>query len=122
VYLGLKDLAKLPAVVLTTKEADPLTHFSIQKSGGGESLVTVSSPEPISDEIFGGVFKKGGVTVLEHTWKAAYPIFKPVTKLPPTQIDEQLMYVSALEPSVSSMETSALSALNAVRMLGKEWH
>jgi hypothetical protein len=30
------------------------------------------------------------------------------------------MYVSAIEPSVSSMETSALSALNAVLMLGEE--
>jgi prenylcysteine oxidase/farnesylcysteine lyase len=121
-YFRLKESAKLPAVVLTTKEAHPLTQFSIQKTYDGESLVTVSSAEPISDEVFDGFFKKGGVTVLKHYWKAAYPIFKPVTKLPPTRIDERLMYASALEPSVSSMETSALSALNAVRMLNKELH
>jgi hypothetical protein len=117
----LKNSADPPAIVLTTKDADPITQFSVQKTGNGESLVTVSSPEPIIDEAFNGVFKNDGVTVLEHCWKAAYPIFKPVTNLPPSRIDKRLLYVNAVEPSVSSMETSALSALNAVRMLGQEW-
>jgi prenylcysteine oxidase / farnesylcysteine lyase len=118
-YFGLKGSADPPAIVLTTKDADPITQFSIQRLDNGESLVTVSSPEPISDEVFNGVFKNGGVTVLEHCWKAAYPVFKPVTNLPPSRIDKGLFYVNAVEPSVSSMETSALSALNAVQMLGE---
>jgi predicted NAD/FAD-dependent oxidoreductase len=120
-YFGLKKSADPPAIVLTTKDADPITHFGIQKASNGESLVTISSPKPLDSNVFNGVFKSGGVTVLEHCWKAAYPIFKPVTKLPSTRIDKRLMYVNAVEPSVSSMETSALSALNAVRLLAKEY-
>lgn len=120
-YFGLKKSADPPAIVLTTKDADPITHFSIQKASNGESLVTISSPKPLISNVFKGVFKNGGVTVLEHCWKAAYPVFKPVTKLPSTRIDKRFMYVNAVESSVSSMETSALSALNAVRLLGKEY-
>ncbi len=119
-YFGLKKSANPPAIVLTTKDADPITHFGIQKASNGESLVTISSPNPFDSNIFNGVFKSGGVTVLEHCWKAAYPIFKPVTKLPSTRIDKRFMYINAVEPSVSSMETSALSALNAVRLLAKD--
>jgi len=120
-YFGLKKSADPPAIVLTTKDADPITHFSIQKASNGESLVTISSPKPLISNVFKGAFKNGGVTVLEHCWKAAYPVFKPVTKLPSTRIDKRFMYVNAVESSVSSMETSALSALNAVRLLGKEY-
>lgn len=120
-FFGLKKSADLPAIVLTTKDADPITNFSIQKANHGESLVTISSPKPISPDIINGVFKNGGVTVLEHCWKAAYPVFKPISKLPSTRIDKRFMYVNAVEPSVSSMETSALSALNAIRLLAKEY-
>jgi len=120
-YFGLKNSEKPPSIVLTTREADPVTQFSIQKAPNGESLVTISSPEPINSEVFDGVFKGGEVTILEHCWKAAYPMFKPLPALPPTRLAERLMYVSALEPSVSSMETAALSALNAVQMLAKDW-
>jgi prenylcysteine oxidase/farnesylcysteine lyase len=119
-YFGLKNSADPPAIVLTTKDADPITQYSIQKVSDDESLVTISSPEPLNYNVFNGVFKNGEVSVLEHCWKAAYPVFKLVTKLPLTRIDKRLMYVSAIEPSVSSMETSALSALNAVLMLGEE--
>lgn len=119
-YFGLKKSGDPPAIILTTKDADPITSFAIQKASNGESLVTVSSPKPFDSNAFNGVFKSGGVTVLEHFWKAAYPIFKPITKLPSTRIDKRFMYINAVEPSVSSMETSALSALNAVRMLAKD--
>ena len=119
-YFGLKKSADPPAIILTTKDADPITSFGIQKASNGESLVTISSQKPFESNVFNGVFKSGGVTVLEHCWKAAYPIFKPITKLPSTRIDKRFMYINAIEPSVSSMETSALSALNAVRMLAKD--
>jgi prenylcysteine oxidase/farnesylcysteine lyase len=117
-YFGLKNTLNPPSIILTTKDAHPITQYSIQKINNGESLVTISSPENLNGRAFYGVFKNGGVSVLEHYWKAAYPVFKPLTKLPPTCIDKNLMYTSAVEGAVSSMETSALSALNAVRMLG----
>jgi hypothetical protein len=120
-YFGLKKSADPPAIILTTKDADPITQYSIQKVNNGETLVTVSSPKPLNSNVFKGVFKNGGVKVLKHYWKAAYPIFKPVNKIPQTHIDKRFIYLSAVEPSVSSMETSALSALNAVRILSKEY-
>jgi len=119
-YFSLGNSANPPAIVLTTKDAGPITHYGIQKASGGESLVTISSPEPLNHNVFDGVFKNDGVTVLEHCWKTAYPVFKPIAELPLTRIDKRLMYVSAIEPSISSMETSALSALNAARMLRQE--
>jgi len=119
-YFGLKNAADLPSIVLTTKDVDPITHYNIQKSIDGKSLVTVSSLKPLDHNIFSSLFKNGEVPVIEHCWKAAYPIFKPVNKLPPTRMDERLIYINAIEPSVSSMETSALSASNAIRILGEE--
>lgn len=40
-YFALKNPADIPSIVLTTEDADPITHYSVQKSRGGESLVTV---------------------------------------------------------------------------------
>ncbi len=119
-HFGLKKSADPPAIILTTKDTDPITHFAIKKVSNGESLVTISSTKPLDTNLFNDVFKSDAVTILEHCWKAAYPIFKPITKLPPTRIDKRFMYVNSVEPSVSSMETSALSALNAVRLIAKE--
>ncbi len=116
-YFGLNAATEPPSVILTTKDADPIKHCSIQKIGKSESLVTFSSTEPMEEEAFKGVFKKGLTPVLQHSWKAAYPIFKPINKIPPTRLDERLMYTGSVESAVSSMETAALSALNAVKMM-----
>lgn len=116
-YFNLNNSIKPPATVLTTKEAASITQYSIQKASHGESLVTISSTEPLNQSTFKDLFKNSPASVFDHCWKAAYPKFKPVNKLPPTQIDKQLMYLNAMEPAVSSMETSTLSAKNAVQML-----
>ncbi len=119
-YFGLKNSATPPGIVLTTKGADPITQCSIQKANATESFVTVSSPEPLNDEALTGIFKGDSQTVWNHNWSAAYPAFKPITKLPPTKLDKNVIYLNSIEPSVSSMETAAFSALNAVRMLLSE--
>ena len=119
-YFGLKKSGSPPAVVLTTEDVGPITQYSIRDYGEGEALVTISSREPLDHDVFRSVFIDGGVSVFEHYWKAAYPVFKPAAKLSPTRLDKRLIYSSAIESSVSSMETSALSALNAVQMLSRE--
>ncbi len=116
-YFGMKDSGEVPAMAITTKDVDPITHYSIQKVSGNESLVMISSLNPITSNAFEGAFKNGEITVLEHCWKTAYPKFKPIAKLPRTHIDKRLIYACAIEPAVSSMETSALSALNAIKLL-----
>ncbi len=119
-YFDLRNSIDPPSLVLTTKDAGPITQYSIQRASHDELLVTISSPEPLNSKMYNGIFKNSGVSVLEHCWKAAYPVFKPINKLPPTRFDKRLLYLNAMEPSVSSMETSALSAINAVRMLLKD--
>jgi prenylcysteine oxidase / farnesylcysteine lyase len=116
-YFGLNESTVPPARILTTKDADPITHFSIQKTQKEESIVTISSTEPVTDSAFSGVFKGGESSVLEHCWTAAYPKFKPIAKLPPSRLDKGLIYANSIEPSVSSMETAAVSALNVVKMM-----
>jgi prenylcysteine oxidase/farnesylcysteine lyase len=116
-YFNLNNSIELPHTILTTKETGPITQYSIQKVSHGESVVTISSTEPINIVTFNDIFKSSPVSVFDYCWKAAYPIFKPLNKLPPTRIDKGLMYLNAIEPAVSSMETSVLSAKNAVQML-----
>ncbi len=119
-YFGLDNTSKTPAIVLTTKDADPIKHCGIQKIGNNESIVTFTSTEPLPDDLLLDVFKSQSTPILEHQWKAAYPIFRPIAKLPPTKLDKGLFYVNAIEPAISSMETSALSALNCIRMLNHD--
>ncbi|MCW4021862.1 MAG: FAD-dependent oxidoreductase [archaeon] len=114
------DSAKLPSIVLTSQEADPLTRFSINDSTKrGESWVTVTSTEPLDggfvDELF-----KNGETVLDHSWAAAYPVFKPTEKLPNMFLDDRLVYVNAVESSASSMESSSFAALNCVQAIKEQ--
>lgn len=116
-YFNLKNSAAPPAMILTTKDANPIIHYSIQKIDSKETMITIASTDPLTAKTVDGIFKNGGTPILDHTWKAAYPKFKPLTKLPPTYLDNGLIYASTVEPAVSSMETSALSALNAVRLL-----
>jgi prenylcysteine oxidase/farnesylcysteine lyase len=119
-YFNLGNSVDPPSQVLTTMDAGPMTQYSFQRASHDELLVTISSPEPLNSSVVSRIFKNGGVSILDHCWKAAYPAFKPIDKLPPTRLDERLMYLNAMEPSVSSLETSALSAMNALRMLLKE--
>ncbi len=114
---GLNESVEPPTIILTTKNADPTTHFGIQKTQKGESIVTVCSTAPLTDSECSGFFKDVGVPVLNHCWDAAYPKFKPIPKLLPSWLDERLFYLNSVEAAVSSMETAAFSALNAVKML-----
>jgi prenylcysteine oxidase/farnesylcysteine lyase len=116
-YFGLDKNTRPPSIILTTKDADPIKYCNIQRIENNESMVTFTSADPISDETFTGVFKNLGVPVLQHRWDAAYPIFKPIKKLPRTRLDQRLIYANSIEASISSMETAATAAKNAVRMM-----
>jgi hypothetical protein len=115
-YFGLEESRKLPPRILTTGKTNQITRFAIEPSANSESLLILSSTEPLSDDMLSGVLKKGK-TVLEHSWEAAYPAFKPRDKLPPPRLDERLMYLNSIESAASTMEASAFSALNAIKMM-----
>ena len=114
-YFGLEG-SKVPYKILTTAEADPITHVTIQNSTKGESLLSIASIEPLKNDVLSEIFENGE-TVLEHDWSAAYPIFKPIERLPPTRLDERLMYINSIDSAASSLESSAFSALNAIKLL-----
>jgi predicted NAD/FAD-binding protein len=112
--------AKLPSIVLTSQDGDPLTRFSINDSTKkSESWVTVTSTEPLGEGFVDELFKNGE-TVLDHSWSAAYPVFKPTEKLPNMFLDDRLLYVNAIESSASSMESSSFGALNCVQALRRQ--
>ncbi len=118
-YFGLAESAKLPSMILTTKEADPMTHLSIQRYMNGDSLLSISSTEPLGDGLLDGIMTRRQ-TVLEFRWQAAYPVFKPLQELPKTHLDRRLVYLNAIESAASSMESSAFAASKAVRTIRSE--
>jgi hypothetical protein len=115
-YFNLDPHSRLPSIILTSKEADPITRFSINKSTNNESLVTVTSTEPLCNDLLDDIFKNGR-TILDHTWNAAYPIFKPIEKIPATILDKGLLYLNAIESAASSLESSTFAALNSINII-----
>ncbi|MCW4034844.1 MAG: FAD-dependent oxidoreductase, partial [Candidatus Bathyarchaeota archaeon] len=113
------DSSELPSIILTSKEVDPITRFSIRGSTRGESWVTVTSTQPIGDSVCDELFKNGTI-VLDHTWNAAYPCFKPVEKIPDAFLDNGLVYLNVMESAASSLESSAFAALTAVKKLKQQ--
>lgn len=118
-YFNLDTNTNLPSVILTSKEADPITRFSINKSTESESLVTITSTEPIDNDLVNDLFKKGK-TILDHTWRAAYPIFKPTQKIPPLCLENRLLYLNAIESAASSLESSTFAAFRSIKMLKEQ--
>ncbi len=118
-YFNLDPSNKLPSTILTSKEADPITRFSVRESARDESWVTVTSTEPIGNDLLADLFKNGR-TLLDHTWKAAYPVFKPTQKIPSTFLDKGLVYLNAIESAASSLESSAFAALNSVKSVKEQ--
>ncbi|PVX24514.1 MAG: hypothetical protein CW691_07300 [Candidatus Bathyarchaeum sp.] len=118
-YFNLDSSAKFPSIILTSKETDPITRFSINKSTKDESWVTVTSTEPIGDDLLDDLFKNGK-TVLDHTWNAAYPVFKPTQKIPNTCLDNKLLYLNAIESAASSLESSTLAAINSIKTIKQQ--
>lgn len=118
-YFNLDASTKLPSTILTSKEADPITRFSVRESTRDESWVTVTSTEPIENDLLDDLFKNGR-SILDHTWKAAYPVFKPIQKIPSTFLDKGLVYLNAIESAASSLESSAFAALNGIKAVKEQ--
>lgn len=114
-FFNLKPNKLLPTI-LTSPGADPITHISVQKSKSNQPWVTVTSKEPLDTDFLGDIVKNGR-SILNHSWSTAYPIFRPIERLPPICIDKGLMYLNSIESAASSLESSAFAALNATLML-----
>jgi hypothetical protein len=119
-YFNLEPSSGLPSIILTSKEADPITRFSISESTNSESWVSMTSTEHIGNEIVDELFKGEGQTVFDQSLNAAYPIFKPTEKIPNTFLDKGLLYLNAIESAASSLESSTFSALNSIRAIKEQ--
>jgi hypothetical protein len=118
-FFNMDAAAKLPSIILTSKQADPITRFSVNKLNHNESMVTITSTKPVDDSLVTELFKNGK-TVHDHTWTAAYPVFKPTQNLPNTYLDNGVFYLNAIESSASSMESSTFAALNSIRTIKQQ--
>jgi hypothetical protein len=118
-YFNLNSSTKLPSIILTSKDLDPITRFAVNASTKNESWVTITSTEPVRNELLDDMFKNGKI-VLDHIWNAAYPVFKPIERIPYSCLDKGLFYVNAIESAASSMESSTFAALNSINMIKQQ--
>jgi len=117
-FFNLTENTKLPSVILTTKETDPITRFSIKPSTKNDSYVTITSTKPIDNDHLINLFKSGQI-ILDHTWRAAYPIFNPIQKIPPLCLDSGLFYLNSMESAASSLESSTFAASKIINIMKK---
>jgi prenylcysteine oxidase/farnesylcysteine lyase len=119
-YFGLDKPDDLPGFILTTKESDRITHMSVHHVRSNQiPYYSISSTESLSDDQLDEIFHEWKLD-LSHTWEAAYPIFKPISEIPPSRLDEGLFNLNAIESAVSTMESSAFVANNSIRWINKE--
>ncbi len=90
--------------------------------GAEQHLVKIFSEGALSDKKLEEIFGAGKVDWVHRKEWDAYPYLKPTRDFPPIQVDERLYYLNAMEPLVSTMETSTVSSRNAVALLLKEWY
>jgi hypothetical protein len=50
---------------------------------------------------------------IEHRWDGAYPVLKPKNLWPDYELTPGVFYTNGLETAAASLETNAVSALNA---------
>lgn len=118
-YFGIEKSKDLPSFILTTKESDRFTHMSMHHVGSSQMIYySISSIESLSDGLLDEMFHEWRIG-LNHTWKAAYPLFKPISEVPPSRLGEGLFNLNAIESAASSMESSLFAANNSIRWINK---
>ncbi|KAK0523988.1 hypothetical protein OC842_005969 [Tilletia horrida] len=85
-------------------------------------LVKIFSPNQMPDERLQELFGKETIKWVYRKQWDAYPVLDPTREFPPVELDEGLYYVNSLEPMISTMETSTVSARNVVALLLEKWY
>ncbi|KAE8214400.1 hypothetical protein CF327_g2215 [Tilletia walkeri] len=132
-FNSLSYLRRLPRISKTAPTSNGTVHpnpsllplsqpVSSEDNTNSDFLVKIFSPNPISDERLAELFGAGTVKwVYRKEWDA-YPVLEPTQEFPPIELDEGLYYVNALEPMISTMETSTIAARNVVGLLLEKWY
>jgi len=121
----LRRIAREPAPNNDT--APSFLHATLNAStpedaAASDYLVKIFSQAAVTDERLSQLFGPGTIKWTYRKEWDAYPVLKPTREFPPIQLDEGLYYVNALEPMISTMETSTVSARNVVGLLLEKWY
>lgn len=121
-FRGPTDTTPLPTFVLTTEnDAIPFTSVSLlaeHPTAAQRGLYKVFSREALGEAHLNALFQQR-VRTARHEW-AAYPHMRPVEPLggaPPLVLADGIVYPSAFESAISTMETSMLAASAVVQHL-----
>ena len=77
--------------------------------------------KPVSDAEVEHGDVNGHVSWIHHKLWHSYPDERPRVTFDEIKLDEGLWYTSAIEPFISTMETSALSGKNVARLIADGW-
>ena len=103
------------------------------KGEGAEGVYLIHSAQELDGSLISLAFGGSARHVVRHYWPAAYPVEVPTVSesaRPPVILNRYnhssgasppLVYLNALESLESAMETSALAANNAARLLARWW-
>jgi prenylcysteine oxidase/farnesylcysteine lyase len=116
-YFGMSS-DTIPDLIGTVEDpAIPFSSINVLKEYSvSDKAYKAFSRAPLSDELLDKFFSTRSSTI-RIDW-AAYPHYTPPEKFAPYILDgHHLYYVNAFENAASSIETSAVSAQNVVRIL-----
>ncbi|KAI8337330.1 Prenylcysteine lyase-domain-containing protein [Blakeslea trispora] len=136
-YFG-RTAQTMPSFVVTTGEPltdqfkdgkAPFDTFSVHRSlDNGEDVIKIFSPHKLTDELLDQLFLNRSWTY--HKAWHAFPNLQPVTEvdsfpsfvLKANEHDSSgIIYASAFENFISTMETQTISGKNAARLLYEKW-
>ena len=125
-YFGMSSLSSDSFVIApSNSSAESQVHliWNNNHTASGDSVYLLHSKQELPQHAIDSMFVAPKSPVSRHHWEAAYPVESPTTQavLPPVVVTDGLYYVNSIETIASSMETSALSARNAARLLMKWW-
>ena len=86
-----------------------------------QSIYLLHSDDALPAATLGAMFRTSTVLHVKH-WPHAFPIQRPAptpADLPPLVLGNGALYLNAIETVASSMETTAIGARNAARLLMK---
>ncbi|CAO1636851.1 unnamed protein product [Sympodiomycopsis kandeliae] len=87
-----------------------------------DHLVKIFSLEPLSDVQLEQIIGQDSIGWIHRQEWDSYPELHPTRTFPPIRPDQGLYYINAMEPLVSTMETSTVASRNAVALLLEHWY
>jgi prenylcysteine oxidase / farnesylcysteine lyase len=121
-YFGVNSATEIPDFVGTVEGSSaPFRSLSrvAESPATSQPLYKMFSGENVRGQVLKEVFLPGAQVVAEHEWEA-YPHYQAPEQLGPFRVDCGLYYANAVEAGASCIETSAISGINAARLVQRD--